>query len=200
MAAQLFNNTPLCKVCVHAGHAEHAHTHSTRGPSDPTIEHVIKCGGWNLIKPLGGTTNCPVLQANVCTNPECFNGKDGLVRFPTYGHTTKYCPCAWPEENKAPQQLPYVEQWNYDHPSNMWFLWYWNYPTGQWVCLGSFNDLLSHQLITDQELCDEDISGMIFDEMVEEADEFTDLMDDFVERQDLEEQAFLHQNIHYIED
>lgn len=194
------NKAPRCMVCVHAGQKHQAHTHSTRGPSDPIVEHVIKCGGWNLIKNLGGTTNCPVLQNNVCTNPKCFNGMDGLVRFPMYGHTTKYCPCAWPEEDSNDEiSQPYIENWFFDVGTNMWFLWYWNWPSNQWFCLGSFHHLIYQQTMNDEELCDEDINEIIYQDMVEKEDEMTDLMDDWVCRVELEEQAVLHENIHYIE-
>ena len=78
-----------CNVCLDIGNFKIANTHSTRGPKDPVMESVIICGGWNLIKPLGGTTNCPTLQQNICENPNCFNGMDKLIRFSTYGHTSR---------------------------------------------------------------------------------------------------------------
>ena len=145
-----------CNVCLASGNQHIAHTHTTRGPSNPVTEHIIKCGGWSLVKPLGGTTNCPVLQANVCTNPLCFNGMDGLVRFPNYGHTTKYCPCAWP----VPQQLP------------------------------------NTQPIVEDEMCVEEMDWEKFqddDRFYGAHDEFTDLMNEWVETVELEEQNVLHQ-------
>ena len=89
-------NEVRCMVCVHAGHHERALTHSTLSEERPEIEKIIKDGHWKLIKELGKTTNCPVLMSTVCTNPECFNGENGKIRFPMYGHSRGYCPCEWP--------------------------------------------------------------------------------------------------------
>ena len=97
-----------CLVCFHAGRTELAKTHTTlKEEHSPDIEEIIKKGHWELTKELGKTTNCPTLMATVCTNPLCFNGENGLIRFPMYGHSRSYCPCKWPddwEDNKELQK------------------------------------------------------------------------------------------------
>ena len=167
-----------CNVCAASGNRHIAHTHTTRGERNQTMEHIIQCGGWSLVKYLGGATNCPVLQGNVCTNPFCFNGMDGLVRFPSYGHTPKYCPCAWsaPQPPLGPPPLP---------------------PMGQLAPPPMQNSPPV------DELCIEDIEHIHDaddDAVYGPEDEFDQLMDDWIETQELEEQAALHERIHYIED
>ena len=89
----------MCLVCVHAGREELSKTHTTlKEEHSPEIEEIIKKGHWDLKKDLGKTTSCPTLMATVCTNPLCFNGENGLIRFPMYGHSRSYCPCKCPDD------------------------------------------------------------------------------------------------------
>lgn len=85
-----------CKVCIDAGKENLAYTHSTRDIELPDIENHLKKFDWPLIKSIGKSTKCPILMATVCTNPLCFNGKDGLIRYPMFGHSRSNCPCSWP--------------------------------------------------------------------------------------------------------
>lgn len=191
----------ICKVCIHSGNKHQAHTHTTRGKSDPILEHVITCGGWKLTKPLGATTNCPVLRNNICTNPLCFNGMDGIVRFPEFGHTSKYCPCAWPDSEPVQQNWYWdstIKEWVHSHH------WYYDDYLQKWmnnILPQNFQNDVNLALILDDELCTEDIIDIIqISEFNEEQDYFTDIMDDWVERQELEECAEFYKNVHYIED
>lgn len=161
-----------CKVCEHAGWKEQSCTHTTRGPSNPYVEWMICAGNWPLIVPLGGTTQCPILANTVCTNPMCFNGQNGIVRFPQYGHSRNYCPCAWPEgwEKNGPlESMRYTGvRWNNQYPIPMGF-----------------------QLsIPNDEVYLEDIDQMIWEEIEDEYAkelDFQHRMDDFIETQELEE-------------
>jgi len=91
-------STPCCKVCIQAGQLDKAHTHTTRGEELPEVEKILREGStaWPLIKEIGRSTQCPILMATVCTNPLCFNGKEGMVRYPMFGHSRSHCPCEWP--------------------------------------------------------------------------------------------------------
>ena len=87
-----------CKVCIQAGREDLAHTHTTRDEELPEVEKILRDGPtkWPLVKKIGRSTKCPILQATVCTNPLCFNGADGLIRYPMFGHSRSHCPCEWP--------------------------------------------------------------------------------------------------------
>ena len=93
MQSNAANISMHCKVCAASGYHQEATTHFTRGSIDPYSEQLVLQGGWSLMKPLGKTTTCPILANTVCTNPLCFNGQDGVIRFPQYGHSQSYCPC-----------------------------------------------------------------------------------------------------------
>lgn len=175
MQNQMIQTSPQtfhCKVCEHAGFKEQSCTHNTRGPSDPCTEMMICSGNWPLIRPLGGVTHCPILANTVCTNPMCFNGQNGVVRFPQYGHSRNYCPCAWPEgwETNGPLgRMRYSGiQWNNQGPIPM-----------------------SFQLpIPNDEVYLEDIEQIVWEEIEDEYAkelDFQHRMDDFIETQDMEE-------------
>jgi len=80
-------NSATCKICWDAGEAEMSGTHMTK---DET-----------------GRVQCPILRANTCTNPNCFNHE--VVRNPDMGHTIKYCPCPWPVEMQAGGPLEHMK-------------------------------------------------------------------------------------------
>ena len=82
-----------CKVCFDAGNYQNCMGHTTRGAYIPQMELQVLQQGWMLSKPLGRITTCPTLQGMVCQNPNCFNGNQGVIRFPMYGHTSSHCPC-----------------------------------------------------------------------------------------------------------
>ena len=168
VSPQTFN----CNVCKHAGFKQQSCTHNTRGPSDPYSEVMVCGGNWPLLRPLGGSTHCPILANTVCTNPMCFNGQNGVVRFPQYGHSRNYCPCVWPEgwETNGPlEHLRYSGiRWNNQGPHPMFF-----------------------QLpIPNEEVYLDDIEQMVWEEIEDEYAkelDFQHKMDDFIEIQDMEE-------------
>ena len=89
-----------CRVCEHARRS--SCDHDTRSPSIPQVNAIISSGHWPLNREIEWSTKCPTLMATVCTNPLCFNGENGLIRFPMCGHSRSHCPCDWPkgwEEN-----------------------------------------------------------------------------------------------------
>lgn len=175
MQYQMIQHSPQtfqCKVCEHAGFKEQSCTHNTRGPSDPFSEMMICAGNWPMLRPLGGVTQCPILANTLCTNPMCFNGQNGVVRFPQYGHSRNYCPCAWPEG------------WEKNGP-----LAHKRYSGIQWNNHGAVP--MSFQLpIPNDELYLEDIEQIAWEEIEDEYAkelDFQHRMDDFIETLDMEE-------------
>ena len=84
--------SPICKVCQSAGKPCN---HQTRGDYFPQLESEVFLNGWPVVYSLGKTTDCPYIRCMVCPNKNCFNGKDGKIRYPEFAHTPGYCPCAW---------------------------------------------------------------------------------------------------------
>ena len=164
--------TYQCKVCEHAGFKDMSCTHNTRGPSDPYVEGMVYGGNWPLVRPLGGVTYCPILGNTVCTNPMCFNGQNGVVRFPQYGHSRNYCPCLWPDgwETNGPLERMKYSGVKWDNQGHI--------PT-------SFQLPISNNVVYV-----EDIEQMTWDDIEDEyAKElnFQHKMDDFIEIQEMEE-------------
>ena len=169
---QVTPQTFHCKVCEHAGFKEQSCTHNTRGPSDPCAEGMICAGNWPLLRPLGGVTHCPILANTVCTNPMCFNGQNGVVRFPQYGHSRNYCPCAWPEGWETNGPLAHMR-----------------YSGVQWNNQGAI-PMCFQLTIPRDEVYLEDIEQMAWDEIEDEYAkelDFQHRMDDFIETQEMEE-------------
>ena len=89
-----------CKVCEHYGNDEATcASHRTKTATDEGAVAAVHAAGYMVIRPITGSTECPVLQQTVCPNRNCFNFGD--VRFPTLGHSRGYCPCAWDQEIPA---------------------------------------------------------------------------------------------------
>ena len=89
-----------CKVCEHYGNDEATcASHRTKTATDEEAVAAVHAAGYMVIRPITGSTECPVLQQTVCPNRNCFNF--GEVRFPTLGHSRGYCPCAWDQEIPA---------------------------------------------------------------------------------------------------
>mgnify|MGYP001164921858 CR=1 FL=1 len=87
----------ICQVCKSAGKPC---DHATRGSYFPEREADVIMENWPVIKPFGKTTDCPYIRCMVCPNKNCFNGKDGIIRYPEFAHTKNYCPCDWyPQPN-----------------------------------------------------------------------------------------------------
>ena len=191
---QLHPQTQLhCKVCYAAGLHDQCHTHNTRGWDCPQLEHNVISGGWPLIRKLGRINTCPHLANTVCTNPNCFNGQDGVVRHPEYGHSIKYCPSAWPPGWEMGGEYEYMRytgvNWSefqlpqMDVPPPP--------PPVEQVPPPP-------PVMDDNELYDEDISEMsgigpqAEENKIAEEMNFLQHMEDFVEAQELDEQRELH--------
>ena len=175
-----------CKVCAAAGLGRQAHTHNTRGHKNDLAAQQVIAGGWPIIKPLGAVTTCPWLGNTVCTNPNCFNGQNGVVRFPHYGHSIKYCPCKWPEGWEIGGQLENMRYTGIDWNSVPAFPAQYQQPVPQ-------HNPHCESLI--DELTVEDIEEIGIQEEEDEWGkelEFTQDMEDFCEIVELEEQARLH--------
>ena len=169
---QVSPQTFHCNVCKHAGFNEQSCSHNTRGASDPYAEGMVCGGKWPLILPLGGTTHCPILANTVCTNPMCFNGQNGVVRFPQYGHSRNYCPCAWPEG------------WETNGP-----LGHMRYSGIRWNNLGHI-PMCFQMPIPNEEVYLDDIEQIAWEEIEDEYAkelDFQHKMEDFIETQDMEE-------------
>ena len=110
----LQHKTLSCKVCRDAGKGIVSVGHGPKSQLDEGIVKVVKEQGWNLIREIVCTTNCPTLMNTLCPNPNCFNGADGIIRFPNLGHSMSYCPCEWPEkmsgEKEHERYTTYINQ------------------------------------------------------------------------------------------
>merc|ERR1712216_436276 len=96
----LFGQPNWCKVCEHYGNDEATcASHRTKSATDQFAVEAVHSEGYMVIRPISGSTECPVLQQTVCPNRNCFNFEE--VRFPTLGHSRGYCPCAWDQEIPA---------------------------------------------------------------------------------------------------
>lgn len=82
----------ICKVCQSIGKPCN---HQTRGDYFPKLEADVFLDKWPVVYSLGKVTDCPHIRCMVCPNKNCFNGKDGKIRYPEFAHTPGYCPCAW---------------------------------------------------------------------------------------------------------
>lgn len=87
-----------CKVCYDAKQFHACCFHSTLGTNDITGLTKVIGESWPVTRQIKRETLCPILRNTVCTNPFCFNGKDGEIRFPHLGHSISHCPCEWPKE------------------------------------------------------------------------------------------------------
>ena len=90
--------TLSCKVCRDAGKGMGSVGHGPKSEVDEGLVGLVKEQGWKLNREIVCTTTCPTLMATLCPNPNCFNGADGIIRFPNLGHSMSYCPCEWPSE------------------------------------------------------------------------------------------------------
>ena len=93
-----------CKVCQHYGlptEMQYGHTPMT-GPDENAIRAVHE-QGYQLVRPITGSTTCPVLMNTTCPNWNCFN--HGEVRFPTLGHSRSHCPCSWTARRQTNSKL-----------------------------------------------------------------------------------------------
>ncbi len=98
--ASLAGQPTWCKVCEHYGNDEATcASHRTKTATDESAVAAVHDAGYMVIRPITGSTECPVLQQTVCPNRNCFNF--GEARFPTLGHSRGYCPCAWDQEIPA---------------------------------------------------------------------------------------------------
>lgn len=86
-----------CKVCYDAGQHHLCNTHKPKGEVFHQGKGDVIQAGWKIIKEFGQVSLCPVLQNTVCTNPQCFNGQNGVIRFSCFGHSISHCPCEWPQ-------------------------------------------------------------------------------------------------------
>lgn len=86
-----------CKVCYDAGNRHLCNTHKPKGEVFHQGKGDVFQAGWPIIKEFGQVSLCPVLQNTVCTNPQCFNGQNGVIRFSCFGHSISHCPCKWPQ-------------------------------------------------------------------------------------------------------
>jgi len=116
-----------CKVCFDAGRFDICNTHKPRGLYCEELENAIVSLQWPVKRSIGAITLCPVLQSTICTNPQCFNGQDGVIRFPYAGHSISHCPCKWPEswevggKNEFMRFTGYSKyQWNEMRQQELW--------------------------------------------------------------------------------
>ena len=96
-SAGISRNFSSCKVCFDAAQYHLCNTHKPKGDLYPQGQAAVIQGGWPINREFGKVTLCPVLQNTVCTNPQCFNGQNGKIRFPCFGHSISHCPCQWPQ-------------------------------------------------------------------------------------------------------
>ena len=106
-------NQASCKVCFDAGNFQRCNDHTTRGGVYPEGTAAVLQGGWPLNKEVSQVTLCPVLQNTVCTNPQCFNGQNGQIRFPCFGHSISHCPCRWPQGWNIGEPLEHMRYTGY---------------------------------------------------------------------------------------
>ena len=106
------------------------------------------------------------------------------------------------------------KQWYFDYKSQLMVnedQWFWNEKEQTWIC-NVFppneirNNTIDQIIAMDEELCEEDIiwiadveRNYIPDTIYGPEDEFDQLMEDWLEWIELEEQCVLHSNIHYID-
>jgi hypothetical protein len=112
-APQFSRNQASCKVCYDAGNLQRCNDHTTRGGVYPEGTAAVLQGGWYLNKEVSQVTLCPVLQNTVCTNPQCFNGQNGKIRFPCFGHSISHCPCKWPQGWNIGEPLEHMRYTGY---------------------------------------------------------------------------------------
>ena len=120
-----------CKVCFDAGHHHLCNTHKPKGDFYPQGQAAVIQGGWPINRDFGQVTLCPVLQNTVCTNPQCFNGQNGQIRFPCFGHSISHCPCQWPQ--------------GWEMGGNMEHMRYTGYTQEQWRQIEHHNQMMQQQ-------------------------------------------------------
>jgi hypothetical protein len=120
-----------CKVCFDAGQHHLCNTHKPKGDFYPQGQAAVIQGGWPINNNFGQITLCPVLQNTVCTNPQCFNGQNGQIRFPCFGHSISHCPCQWPQE--------------WQMGGNMEHMRYTGYSQQQWRQIEQHNHMMQQQ-------------------------------------------------------
>ena len=103
-----------CKVCFDAGLVHLCNTHKTKGNINTQAILAVNQGNWPIIKQFGQVTLCPILQNTICTNPQCFNGQNGIIRFPCFGHSISHCPCEWPQGWNKGQHLEHMRYTGYN--------------------------------------------------------------------------------------
>jgi hypothetical protein len=92
------DKTLSCKVCRDAGKMEDSYGHGPKSEVDQGLVKIVKEQSWELNREIVCVTTCPTLMSTKCPNPNCFNGANGIIRFPNLGHSLSYCPCEWPKE------------------------------------------------------------------------------------------------------
>ena len=114
-APSFSRNQATCKVCYDAGNFQNCRDHTTKGGVCPPATLAVIQGGWPLSPSsrLDQVTLCPVLQQTVCTNPQCFNGQNGQIRFPCFGHSISHCPCQWPQGWNIGEPLEHMRYTGY---------------------------------------------------------------------------------------
>ena len=127
-----------CKVCFDAGQHHLCNTHKTKGDFYPQGQAAVIQAGWPINKDFGQVTLCPVLQNTVCTNPQCFNGQNGQIRFPCFGHSISHCPCQWPQ--------------GWEMGGNMEHMRYTGYTQQQWQQIEHHNHMMQQQHIIQQQI------------------------------------------------
>ena len=127
-----------CKVCYDAGHHHLCNTHKPKGDFSPQAQAAVIQGGWPINKEIGQVTLCPVLQNTVCTNPQCFNGQNGQIRFPCFGHSISHCPCQWPR--------------GWEMGGNQEHMRYTGYTQEQWRQIEYNNQMIQQQHIMQQQM------------------------------------------------
>jgi hypothetical protein len=115
----MMRTNATCRVCYDAKHFHLCCFHTTLGTNDITESTQHLRESWPLTRQIKRETLCPILRNTVCTNPFCFNGKDGEIRFPHLGHSISHCPCEWPmdwEKGSTKEFMRYTgyttQQWN----------------------------------------------------------------------------------------
>lgn len=106
-------NQTKCKVCYDAGYHHICNNHKTKGEIDHHVKENIIQQRWPINKEIGKVTLCPFLQNTVCTNPNCFNGQNGIIRFPSFGHSISHCPCLWPKGWNQQEPMEYMRYTGY---------------------------------------------------------------------------------------
>ena len=136
-SAGISRHNAACKVCFDAGQLHLCNTHKTKGDFSPQEQAAVIQGGWPINKQIGKITLCPVLQNTVCTNPQCFNGQNGKIRFPFFGHSISHCPCQWPQ--------------GWEIGGNLEHMRYTGYTQEQWRQIEYNNQLMQQQQMIQQQ-------------------------------------------------